>query len=270
MSDDLPECRICFDIETDDDVFISPCMCKGTSKYIHKNCLNTWRNFNRDTVAWSKCMECGAPYTIRFKYPMESLTIFPMSKNASMFCFLQYMSTLVGGSIIWILEVNDGYLAIRMLNFNQTLSKPSVLDYVKENDLFPQIFYFSYTMFLQSLCFYLYFFYKSYNNINRKKLYFRKIRNTGVISLLFTIQFLAWYYICVFNDLPVIFLNIVCFISILEPFLHYNIIKKHHEIINIMNGVENNTEILSYAENPLNGHENILRQFELRNIVIEN
>jgi len=125
-------------------------------------------------------------------------------------------------------------------------------------------------MFLQSLCFYLYFFYKSYNNINRKKLYFRKIRNTGVISLLFTIQFLVWYYTCVFNDLPVIFLNIVCFISILEPFFHYNIIKKHHEIINIINGVENDTEILSYVENPLNGHENILRQFELRNIVIEN
>ena len=44
MSEDISECRICFEIETYDDPFISPCRCKGTSSYVHKSCLNTWRN----------------------------------------------------------------------------------------------------------------------------------------------------------------------------------------------------------------------------------
>jgi hypothetical protein len=259
MSLDLQECRICFDIETYANEFISPCMCKGTSKYVHKNCLNTWRTFNRDTVGWSKCMECNCHYTFRYKYPIESLTIFPPQNMLCSF-IVHYIGMLLGGYIIWLFEKYDGYLAIRMLNFNQTFHKPSILYYVKENELFSQIFYFSYAMFFQSLAFYLYFFYKSYNNINRKKIYFRKIRNTVGISVLFTLQFLICYYSL--NNFPVIFINIVSVVSILEPFVRYNIITEHCKIITILNN-DNTEEILSYVENPLNG-------MLMRNIVIVN
>ena len=84
MSDDIPECRICFDIETPDDPFISPCHCKGTSKYVHKSCLYSWRNFNRDSIAWRQCMECGTEYTTRHKYPVENARLFPIIKNLSL------------------------------------------------------------------------------------------------------------------------------------------------------------------------------------------
>ena len=71
MSDDIPECRICFEIESYDDPFISPCLCKGTSKYVHKSCLNTWRHFNVNREGWDKCMECHEIYTLQYKYPIE-------------------------------------------------------------------------------------------------------------------------------------------------------------------------------------------------------
>ncbi|OIV97527.1 hypothetical protein TanjilG_11051 [Lupinus angustifolius] len=35
------QCRIC--LETDGRDFIAPCMCKGTSKYVHRECLDHWR-----------------------------------------------------------------------------------------------------------------------------------------------------------------------------------------------------------------------------------
>ena len=35
MSDEIKECRICFEGEKEDDLFISPCRCSGTSKYVH-------------------------------------------------------------------------------------------------------------------------------------------------------------------------------------------------------------------------------------------
>ena len=34
----LKECRVCLDTDNQDDI-ISPCNCKGTSKWIHKECL---------------------------------------------------------------------------------------------------------------------------------------------------------------------------------------------------------------------------------------
>ncbi|XP_070058109.1 uncharacterized protein [Nicotiana tomentosiformis] len=35
------QCRIC--LETDGMDFIAPCKCKGTSKYVHRECLDQWR-----------------------------------------------------------------------------------------------------------------------------------------------------------------------------------------------------------------------------------
>ena len=32
-------CKICFDIETSKNKVMSPCKCKGTSAYVHENCL---------------------------------------------------------------------------------------------------------------------------------------------------------------------------------------------------------------------------------------
>ncbi|XP_026391389.1 uncharacterized protein LOC113286947 isoform X3 [Papaver somniferum] len=36
------QCRIC--LETDERGFIAPCMCKGTAKYVHRECLDQWRS----------------------------------------------------------------------------------------------------------------------------------------------------------------------------------------------------------------------------------
>ncbi|XP_061344785.1 uncharacterized protein LOC133290650 isoform X6 [Gastrolobium bilobum] len=40
-STELIQCRICF--ETEGRHFIAPCKCKGTSKYVHRECLDNWR-----------------------------------------------------------------------------------------------------------------------------------------------------------------------------------------------------------------------------------
>ena len=123
-------------------------------------------------------------------------------------------------------------------------------------------------MFLQSIFFYFYYCYKIYNNVHRKKLYFNKISYSFILSSFFSFQFIIWYYILVFNEQPIVFLNIASLISMLEPFVYYHLIKKHKKVIKYMNEEENVEEILSYEENPLHGHENILDEMELTNIVI--
>lgn len=42
MSVSEPTCRICMAGETKEDFFISPCLCKGSTKYTHISCLKEW------------------------------------------------------------------------------------------------------------------------------------------------------------------------------------------------------------------------------------
>ncbi|XP_060213094.1 uncharacterized protein LOC132640501 [Lycium barbarum] len=56
------QCRIC--LETDGRDFIAPCKCKGTSKYVHRECLDQWRAV-KEGFAFSHCTTCKAPFYLR-------------------------------------------------------------------------------------------------------------------------------------------------------------------------------------------------------------
>ncbi|KAK9110621.1 hypothetical protein Sjap_018681 [Stephania japonica] len=56
------QCRIC--LETDGRDFIAPCKCKGTSKYVHRECLDHWRAV-KEGFAFAHCTTCKAPYYLR-------------------------------------------------------------------------------------------------------------------------------------------------------------------------------------------------------------
>ena len=56
MSDnDISECRICFEPQTIDNIFIYPCACNGTSKYVHIKCLKKWRDTTTNLIAKKRC-----------------------------------------------------------------------------------------------------------------------------------------------------------------------------------------------------------------------
>ncbi|KAK7369390.1 hypothetical protein VNO80_11427 [Phaseolus coccineus] len=56
------QCRIC--LETDGRHFIAPCKCRGTSKYVHRECLDHWRAV-KEGFAFVHCTTCKAPYHLR-------------------------------------------------------------------------------------------------------------------------------------------------------------------------------------------------------------
>ncbi|KAI3891876.1 hypothetical protein MKX03_004592 [Papaver bracteatum] len=56
------QCRIC--LETDRRGFIAPCMCKGTSKYVHRECLDQWRSV-KEGFAFAHCTTCKSPYHLK-------------------------------------------------------------------------------------------------------------------------------------------------------------------------------------------------------------
>lgn len=62
MEDDEKICRICYDTEKKEDKFISPCSCKGDSRYVHKSCFNKWLLVNQNSETYDKCPTCKASY----------------------------------------------------------------------------------------------------------------------------------------------------------------------------------------------------------------
>ena len=57
------ECRICFENDnSEENPLLSPCRCSGTSKYVHLNCIQTWRRANINTQYLTKCRECREKY----------------------------------------------------------------------------------------------------------------------------------------------------------------------------------------------------------------
>jgi hypothetical protein len=61
-------CRICLETDNLND-FMSPCKCKGTSKYVHRKCIMEWINTNLDNNNSKHCNQCKYEY----KYKNESI-----------------------------------------------------------------------------------------------------------------------------------------------------------------------------------------------------
>ena len=61
MQDDCV-CRICYGSTG---TLIVPCKCDGTMKYVHRDCLNSWRRHACDTSAFEKCGQCDTYYIMK-------------------------------------------------------------------------------------------------------------------------------------------------------------------------------------------------------------
>lgn len=257
MSNDDNECRICFELETPDDPFIYPCKCKGTSKYVHASCLNSWRTLNRDNEAFKICMECRTEYDIINEFPLENTKLFFCCKKMIQSYCLNYLVGSTLGVFIWIIEAyGDNYIFLRSMNGNLNEDNDLII-IIKEDYLAPQIFYFSLALFIQNIVFYIYFILKIRKRVHRIKLYTQKMKKTFFIGIFFTMFFLFFFF-SLKDEYPVILLNVISFFSVAEPINGYLLIKKHDKTIKWLN--DNNPETLRnyQVHNPLIEHnENV-------------
>ena len=89
-------CRVCLDEEDQKDL-ISPCNCAGTTKYIHRDCLENWRATNINEDNYKRCEIC------HFKYEIEKQELPRSSKICK--------------GILWSLSQLPGllYISIQLL-----------------------------------------------------------------------------------------------------------------------------------------------------------
>jgi len=91
-------CRICHGF-ADQETLISPCLCKGSMRYVHLSCLNQWRHTNLDNDKFSKCETCQYNYQLEHR---GALSAFFASKlclwilSVSLFLFLILTAGFLG------------------------------------------------------------------------------------------------------------------------------------------------------------------------------
>ena len=90
------ECRICFDSANSEDM-ISPCLCRGSSKYVHRECLNDWFELSENPHARSNCQECQFNYykTVPVKIPMNNFIVFVANYRFITFIVYQLLILLL-------------------------------------------------------------------------------------------------------------------------------------------------------------------------------
>lgn len=64
LNNETSSCRICFDDGFSNNPLISPCECRGTSKYIHKTCLYVWIASQSNLDLKKSCEICKSDYKL--------------------------------------------------------------------------------------------------------------------------------------------------------------------------------------------------------------
>lgn len=94
-------CRICF--EDADEKLISPCLCKGTSKYIHEECLKQWLRHQSEKILGSKCEICHHTYSIQIRSSRQLSIIFNKAICTIIFFYLIALTIIFSLALIPIL-----------------------------------------------------------------------------------------------------------------------------------------------------------------------
>ncbi|KAL4197600.1 hypothetical protein AMTRI_Chr04g251930 [Amborella trichopoda] len=79
--------------------FITPCKCKGTSKYVHRECLDHWRAIKG--FAFAHCTTCKSPYHLRVHVPADR------KWRTLKFCF--FVNRDVIASLAYLVYLIDNY-----------------------------------------------------------------------------------------------------------------------------------------------------------------
>ncbi|OMJ88186.1 hypothetical protein SteCoe_9919 [Stentor coeruleus] len=104
-------CRVCFEDESETKKVISPCLCKGSSKYIHEECLYTWITSQAEIKEINKCEICNFKYNIEVKIAKKCSPKVGILENLHLVCYLAIIFLVISIlSILVFFVVSKNYV----------------------------------------------------------------------------------------------------------------------------------------------------------------
>ena len=117
-------CRICLE-EDNVDNMIYPCKCKGTTKYVHKHCLNEWRTTSENRDNFKRCEMCHYEYKIINEPLNESfcskILRYLSSQFFAFYLFYSMLVFLFGQMFYYIDDKKEIYSTITFNNATETI-----------------------------------------------------------------------------------------------------------------------------------------------------
>jgi hypothetical protein len=221
------ECRICYLEEIPEKEMISPCLCNGTSKWIHRECLEIWRALNVNRDAYYMCMECHGKYQLIKKYPWETFKI--ICPKSFEWCF---MASVICNSAIGATTI---------------LTIPHSVDfYFLRDDLLKKIvsrgedtrFFYNYSLIwlIMIYTFHLIFLFQTNKKIYRRSVYWQVFFKEYASILLFSNHFFLWYFFVGYLAHEyIIFIVLESLTSFITTIIFMTTCHRHNKVITFMN-----------------------------------
>lgn len=91
------QCRICLSSTTTapNDRLISPCKCRGTSKFVHLSCLNEWRRLSTNRQSFYRCDQCHYSYSF-YRTRIASYLLHPAALSVATLLAMVFATFLSG------------------------------------------------------------------------------------------------------------------------------------------------------------------------------
>ncbi len=246
MSNELFQCRICFEEEENPSLLISPCRCDGTSKYVHIDCLQTWLRTTESDTAKKKCMECRTAYKYTANALEESESMYNDDIKDIWKTYGRNMLLICPYSLVF--NCIDNYILYQspIISFIYQPQK-QVFHYLTIDEFYSMIFYFSNTTFIFNIRFMMIYLYRIYRSIHRKNIYLKSMSYNilcPIIGIMF--YFIINKIIISYDDASNLMSYNLLYI-VISQVLYYMMLKQHIDTIQNMNSnIEIN--ILSYVD----------------------
>lgn len=83
--------------DCDDDELIAPCECRGTMRYVHRDCLNQWRSASPRSDSFTRCEQCFASYKFKNTW-ITALLVNPITIYA--LCSVLFASWVIASTVV--------------------------------------------------------------------------------------------------------------------------------------------------------------------------
>tara|TARA_B100001063_G_C16777830_1_gene567273 strand:- start:2917 stop:3816 length:900 start_codon:yes stop_codon:yes gene_type:complete len=246
---ELFQCRICLEEEENIDLLIAPCRCSGTSKYVHIECLRRWRYQDINAPGFYRCMECNEEYIILDSDQRENTSIFYFFNHSKKVFYFQIMLSL---PIYFFIYVIDVYLSnYKLITLFPGWYDNSLLNIIKNQELYRDILYFNFSIFIQNYIFLLIYILRSLLFIkNKKTLFYLMFHNISVAFVYYNFTWMLIFGMGAYNLYKFAIITLFVY-QIFSYKVNYELIKKHDESIDIINS-NLGTNVASMTNNPIN------------------
>ena len=192
------QCRICLEDASLNQLF-SPCMCNGTSKYIHRECLDIWRS--QHNVAFTKCLECHFEYILKYSHPKETfyIKVFNQHSDATNNClfFSSFLCVLLAG---WFFRSADHDLHYPILhyiqNFDLQKNYTIEIELLEIDEIYSTCYYFSAAWFINMFWPYIAYFCCMLVFLKRRRDYWFYMLPHFISTIVYSTHFIWFYHVC--------------------------------------------------------------------------